>query len=221
MTVPALPNYATFAGNGTTGPFTFNFPFFNDSDLSVFVTDNLGSTTAAQIAAITGAGSGGGGSITLTTNLPLGYTLRVNRVLQLSQQMSLPNGGPYFAKTIEAAFDYLTMVCQQLMTTTSAGIGSGSSVVVNIPADGTYTLPAFTSAMWGKLLINGGEANADFNVSSSGTVQLLSVDSSALVAVNTTAAGKLCLGGDTAANPVILTNRTDSTISVLLTVFYQ
>jgi hypothetical protein len=119
------------------------------------------------------------------------------------------------------ALDTSTLTWYGVPSVSAFQVTASTTFVVNIPASGAYTLPAFTSAMWGKLLINGGEANADFNISSSGTVQLLSVDSSALVAVNTTAPGKLCLGGDTAANPVILTNYTDSTISVLLTLFYQ
>lgn len=114
MTVPAVPNYATFAGNGTTGPFTFNFPFQLSTDLVAAVTDQYGSITPALVASITGAGSDTGGSISLTAALPVGSSLTVFRIMPLAQQTQLPNGGPYFAATIEAALDYLTMLCQQL-----------------------------------------------------------------------------------------------------------
>ncbi len=132
MTVPALPNYSTFAGNGSPGPFTWAFPFLDNSEIIAVVTDPFRNTTGAIIASLTGAGSDTGGSMTLVNPLLAGYQLTITRILPIQQQTQLPDGGPFFATTIEAALDYLTMICQQLVTQLAA-------VVIVETAVGTIT----------------------------------------------------------------------------------
>jgi hypothetical protein len=116
MTVPNLPNFAVFIGSGSTGPFTFSFPFLDNSEIISTVTDLSGNVTIPLIAVLTGAGTDTGGVITLVNPLAAGFVLTITRVLIIDQQTELPDGGPFFAATIEAALDYLTMICQQLET---------------------------------------------------------------------------------------------------------
>jgi hypothetical protein len=132
--VPALPNYATFIGTGSIGPFTFAFPFLDNSEIVAIIADPSGNIINALIASLTGAGTSTGGALTLTTALAVGYTLTIARQLPIEQQTTLPDGGPFFAATIEAALDYLTMICQQLQTVNNAQ----SIVVTTTPNTTTY-----------------------------------------------------------------------------------
>ena len=114
------------------------------------------------------------------------------------------------------------LVCQAGVVAWARG-GSGvvPPTVVDILANETYELPAFSSAMWGKIIVGGGSCNADFIINTFGTVQLVSVDSSGLIVANSDTAGKICLGGLFPFNPVVIANRTSGTISVLVSAFYQ
>jgi len=117
MIVQAISNEVTYIGTGSVGPFTFSFNFYEDTDLVVTIIDLLGVHTILALNAdytVTGAGSDTGGSITLTVALTNDYTLTIVRTLPIEQDTSLPNQGPYFASAIEAALDYIIMVCQQL-----------------------------------------------------------------------------------------------------------
>lgn len=96
-----------------------------------------------------------------------------------------------------------------------------SPVVVNIPASGTYTFPAVTSSLWGRLIVGNNANNADFNMDAAGNVQIISMDSTGLILSNSNLSGHLCIGSSVAANPVVLYNRTASSLSVLITGFYQ
>jgi hypothetical protein len=128
-TVANLPNYATFLGSGSTGPYSFNMTFFANSQIGVTTTDLTGNiTTLTQnidytisVPAKNSVGEYAGGSVTLTSALPTGYTLTITRTLPLSQSTQLPNQGPFYAPTIEAGFDYLTMITQQLQRNIDEG----------------------------------------------------------------------------------------------------
>lgn len=188
MTVPALPNYITFAGNGTTGPFSFSFPFPQNSDLTASVIDSSGSITSAQIASITGAGSDTGGSVTLVTALIVGSTLTVYRSLPVQQQTQLPNGGPYFAATVEAALDYLTMLVQQLQTTVAI-----TPKAVTSPSTTTF-VNADASAGGGSAGIDGGIIGASVQYAGSGQLTVIKNDSTQYLVAVLPPTGKLICG---------------------------
>lgn len=116
MTLSTTTNKATFEGTGTTGPFSFAFAFFDDADIQVYqvaagVTTLLTLTTDYTVA---GAGSGLGGSVTLTAPLAAGESLIVMRVMEMVQPTDLENQGAFFADTHEETFDRLVMYSQQL-----------------------------------------------------------------------------------------------------------
>jgi hypothetical protein len=115
MTVPNIPNQVSFIGTGSVGPFTFAFPFFNNNEILAIVTDLSGNATTALVASLIGANTNTGGVLTLVNALPVGFVLSITRIVIIEQQTELPDGGPFFAQTIESALDYLTMICQQLV----------------------------------------------------------------------------------------------------------
>ena len=144
MTVPALPIFSVFLGTGSIGPFTFAFPFLDNSEITAIVTDPLGNTTTAIVASLTGALTDTGGSLTLVNPLLAGYTLTITRILPIEQQIELPDGGPFFATTIEAALDYLTMICQQLVTQIAAIVTIKTAVGMITYVEGDATLGIYT-----------------------------------------------------------------------------
>lgn len=115
MTVDALPNYIEFAGDGTTGPFTFTFTFDDNSEIVVTTTDALGVVTVIGSAnyTLTGAGTDTGGTVTMSSSVAVGLTLTITRILPLSQTLSLVNGGPFSATSIMQALDRVVKMVQQ------------------------------------------------------------------------------------------------------------
>jgi hypothetical protein len=117
MTVAASASLVTFQGNGSTGPFSFNFMFYADSQIVVTLTDPvMGASVLVENTGytLTGANNVNGGAVTLTTALAVGQALTVQRVLPLTQPVSLPDFGAFFAQTHEREFDTLTMMIQQV-----------------------------------------------------------------------------------------------------------
>jgi hypothetical protein len=114
MTVPNLSNSVSFIGTGSTGPFTFAFPFFDNSEIVSTVTDLSGNVTTALVSGLTGAGTNTGGTLTLVNALATGYTLTITRIVPIAQTVQLPDGGPFFAATIEKMFDMVVMMIQQI-----------------------------------------------------------------------------------------------------------
>lgn len=116
MTLSTTTNKASFAGSGTTGPFSFTFPFYDDDDLAVYkVVDGVPSLlTITTDYTVSGAGETTGGSVTTVDTVDEGETLVVMRDLTLTQLVDLVNQGDFYADTLEEVFDRVTMFCQQL-----------------------------------------------------------------------------------------------------------
>lgn len=117
MAVATTASKAQFNGSGTTGPFTFNFRFYNNSEITVIKTSSTGvDTTLAETTnyTLTGSNSYAGGSVSLLVALAVGELLTIYRTIPLTQPTDLRNQGAFFAETHEDAFDRLTMVTQQL-----------------------------------------------------------------------------------------------------------
>lgn len=125
MTVSALSNKVSFAGNGATTSFPFTFPGVAATDLAVFITDSDGVITELSsslysvtlTAAVAPNPTGTGGSITYPlTGSPLasGNTLTILRTIPLTQPTSLANQGTSYQTVIEQALDNVLMQIQQL-----------------------------------------------------------------------------------------------------------
>jgi hypothetical protein len=190
VTVQALPNYATFIGDGTVGPFMFNFPFFNNSELTARITDLSGNTSDAIIANVTGAGSSTGGTVTMNSVVPAGYKLTITRLLPLEQLTHIVNGGPYFASTIEAALDYLTMLAQQL----DSIVRSTMAITVTTSPNNTTFVNADASLGGGGAGIDGGIIGATVQYSGAGQLTVIKTDDTQYLVAVLPAAGKTICG---------------------------
>jgi hypothetical protein len=144
MTVASTAITAHFSGSGSTGPFTFDFRFFANSEISVVkTTPSAGATVLAEGADydLSGAASYAGGSVTLLVALETGETLDITRSLPLTQTTSIRNQGAFFPEIHEDVFDRLTMQLQQVAATVSA---ASATTIVEIDAtdgDQSYVLP--------------------------------------------------------------------------------
>jgi len=106
---------ASFNGTGTTGPFSFSFPFNDDTEIVAFtITDNVVTDLLSSQYTITGAGESTGGTLTTTSAVASGTTLVVMRTLPLTQTTDLENTGAFYGETHEDTFDRITMQIQQL-----------------------------------------------------------------------------------------------------------
>ena len=115
MTVSSITNKQSYNGNGTQTVFAYTFKIFADSDVKVYVGTSL--KTLSTHYTLSGVGSAGGGNVTFTTgNIPAAGTGNVTilRSLALTQGVDLVNYGRFDAEVIEAQYDKITMMVQQL-----------------------------------------------------------------------------------------------------------
>tara|TARA_R110000803_G_scaffold67241_9_gene128932 strand:- start:1082 stop:1792 length:711 start_codon:yes stop_codon:yes gene_type:complete len=119
MTVETTHNEQEFDGNDSAVVFPFNFPFFNDSEIFVYLTDVNGiQTELNQLSdyTITAPSKRSGGQINYpVTGDPLatGEKLLVVRTLPVDQTASIRNQGRFNAAIHETVFDKITMILQQ------------------------------------------------------------------------------------------------------------
>ena len=161
---------------------------------------------------IAGAAWAAPGDITPTTRAFTGYSSAGGKI-------KATTFGDTLKFTGNVSTDPVTKTVNIPITTSIPNVISPA--VVPIPAGGTYTFPSITSALWGRIIVASNTNNADFNMGSDGRVQIISSDDSGLILPNSNLSGHLCIGNSVAANPVVLFNRTSSTISVLVSGFYQ
>lgn len=102
-----FPLYYTASASQTT--FTYSWLVLASSDLAVYVD---GALTLAY--SLTGVGDEDGGTVVFSVGLRAGQQVVIRRITALTQPLDLAPGGPFFAATIEAAFDRVTMLVQDL-----------------------------------------------------------------------------------------------------------
>ena len=115
--ISTTDNKKMFNGSGTTGPFTFDFRFFYNTEIHVVKTSTSGVDTELTENVgytLSGAGSYSGGSVTISSALASGEKLTIYRDVALVQPVDLRNKGAFFAEIHEDVFDRMTMVGQQL-----------------------------------------------------------------------------------------------------------
>lgn len=132
MTVEtSISKSGPYAGAGTTGPFTVNFRFLDQTHLRVIRTDNTGEHVLTLTTDYTVAGVGNPtGSVTLVVALPVGQTLTIIRNVPKTQEADYVQNDDFPAESHENALDKLTMITQQ----------------INEVVDRTVTFPASDSA---------------------------------------------------------------------------
>lgn len=114
MTVVNSLNKHTYIGNGATTEFPYTFKIFKTSDIQVILTDvatgtdeTITTNYSVNIDDSTVTYPTSGTPLTSATKITL------NRNVPITQETSLPNNGPYLAKTIESALDKGTIINQQ------------------------------------------------------------------------------------------------------------
>ncbi len=123
MTIAVETNRISYAGNGGTVAFAVPFPFHAQGDLVVLaITDSTGLETAQVLTTdYTISGSQdtlthypNGGTVTMTTAPASGVTLTIYRDPPVIQSADLVENDNLPAESVEAEFDYVTMLIQRI-----------------------------------------------------------------------------------------------------------
>ena len=110
-----------FTGNGVTTAFPFSFKVFSAAD--VLVVQALTSTGAETVQALTtnytvalnaDQNASPGGTVTMLVAPPTGYTLTLTSQVDNLQAVDVTNGGGFYPKVLNNAFDKATIQIQQL-----------------------------------------------------------------------------------------------------------
>lgn len=116
MTVPSITSRVTYAGDGGSVAFPVSFYFLANADLVVLLVDADGISTTQVLNTdytLTGAGVEAGGTVTMLTAPPSGYTLIIYRDPAVTQLTDYAPNDPFPAETHERALDRLTMISQR------------------------------------------------------------------------------------------------------------
>jgi len=115
VTVASTTNKQSYNGNGTQSVFAYTFKIFVDADIKVYVGTTL--KTINTHYTLSGVGTTSGGNVTFTAgNFPVAGTGNVTllRSLALTQGVDLINYGKFDAEVVEAQYDKIVMMVQQL-----------------------------------------------------------------------------------------------------------
>lgn len=123
MTVASSTRSAgPFDGNDVTTEFPFTFKVFSSDDVAVYFTDTDGVQTLLAdgytVALNEDQDSDPGGTVTYPASgapLASGESLAIIGDLSYEQQTDLTNSGRFLPQVVEAALDYITILCQQLL----------------------------------------------------------------------------------------------------------
>jgi len=117
MTVSTVVNHEQYDGNGITTVFPYRFRILTSSHMVVTTSDpdgNIEVMVEGTGYTVTGVGLVNGGNVVLKVPLPGGWSISLDRVLPAVQETDLRNQGRFYAEVHENAFDYLTMLIQQI-----------------------------------------------------------------------------------------------------------
>ena len=116
MTVSTQVSRNEYTGNGITTQYDFTFRILDKSHLLVQTLDaseNIVTLTIGSDYTVTGVNRYDGGKVVLTSALPAGYKISLERSTPVTQETSIRNQGGFFPEIHEDAFDKLTMLVQQ------------------------------------------------------------------------------------------------------------
>lgn len=180
MTVSSTSRKTIQLGDGSVTSFSFNFPVFSASEISVIITDADGNDTELT------RDAAGGFSVSLATDAPsagivtypidvVGSVLQTDekitiiRTVTTEQGLDLTNAGSFRAQAIENALDRLAMMVQQLQEQVNRVL----IVPITTADDISMELPAPVA---GSLLGWNGDGDGLTNVAADGTGLLESMD---------------------------------------------
>lgn len=161
MTIANTTRTQSFTGIGSVKDYDITFAFLDDSHIKATKISDLGVVTPLTIVTdytLEGAGNMNGGQIHLVSNLELNYTLRVDRIVPLSQLTDVRNLGAWYPDIMETVFDLLTMLSIQepsgpVYTTTTRPAASaaydGRNIIIRDPgAEDVRQVCLWTGAAW-------------------------------------------------------------------------
>ena len=146
MTVSVLRNKVQYGGNSSTTQFTVNFPYTEKSQILVYLNDTLQTITTHYT--LTDPDSTG--TVTFVTAPGTGVVVSFIRETDFLQTVDYANNDILDAETLEAAFDKLTMMCQQVKNLADKSVGFDETV--NESETTSLKLAAGTGDLAGKLL---------------------------------------------------------------------
>jgi|GEM_PF-1816890 len=117
MTIASTTNKHLYAGDGAQTVFPFTFRIWSAEDLRVVLRDTNGGETVLDLGTdytVAGVGNDSGGSVTMTASPGAGERLLVKRDLELLQEIDLVENAATPADVLEAGYDKLTAMVQQL-----------------------------------------------------------------------------------------------------------
>lgn len=117
MTVSTQVSRNEYTGNGATTQYDFTFRILDKSHLLVQTLDTSESIVTLTLGTdytVTGVNRYNGGKVVLTSALPAGYKISIERSTPVTQEASIRNQGGFFPEIHEDAFDKLTMLVQQV-----------------------------------------------------------------------------------------------------------
>ena len=133
-----------YAGNSTTGPFSFSFEIINEDNISVHVNSTLLALTTDYTVTINADGTG---SVTLVLGGQLSTaptssdTIAIVGDKGIERQTDFTTGGDLFANTLNDEFDYQTIFAQQ----NADGVLRSVRAPVTDPTNIDMELPGKTS----------------------------------------------------------------------------
>lgn len=145
MSLPFSERRIQHTGNGAVKVFSYNFKLFDSDDVKVIVADDDGVEFPELVLgvdfSISGIGAAAGGNITLIDSgqswldgdgdLLTDYTITIEGEKEPTQETALRNNGPFYPEVIEARFDILVALIQELKTKLSRAIVASTSVNIS------------------------------------------------------------------------------------------
>ena len=116
-TVSGTNNSVSYTCTGTTGPYTFSFPAYVSTDITVVEADAYGNKTTILGSTITPVNNDlmNGGSLLLGTACTSGYTLTISRNTAETQAQAFYDNMPALYSNFESGLDKLTMMVQDML----------------------------------------------------------------------------------------------------------
>lgn len=143
MTVSTAYSVLSYAGNGATTAFAVTWPFFTGT-LVVTLVSSGGVETVQSLTThytVTGGTDANGlpatGTVTMLTAPASGATLRITRSTAKTQAATWAESDPFPQKTVEAAFDKLTLLAQEAGSPGTVNDGIGGDVMELVTSGAT------------------------------------------------------------------------------------
>ncbi len=128
MSVQADDSVKTYPGNGAA--VLFDGPrLFDPATLSVTLVDTVTQAVTSPAYSVTRVGANGPSAVLLTVAPPVGSSLILRRTLLLEQSADFTNQQTLLRRVIEATFDVVVMMIQQLSEMGSRSLRIGENVV--------------------------------------------------------------------------------------------